>query len=182
MFTFFLGNIKEILSSNSILVTNDYFGLEIFVPYVENTDKEVKLYLLNTFSTDHGFNFFGFYSLDELNFFKILISVPGLGAKTAIKLVSTLGFEAIGEAINNKDHKVLTTVSGIGAKIATRIVNDLHSKVPKNFSGSDYELITMLVSIGYKPQDISSAIKNIEPNLSIEEKVQIAITNISNNF
>lgn len=175
MYKFIKGIINRALTPFSYLVQTESWGLEVFLPYQVAVGDPVELFIHSDFSTELGFTFYGFNSMEELEFFQLLITVPGLGAKTTIKMVNQLGFSTVGSAINKQAFKVLTSVSGIGVKIATRIVNDLKEKVPNHFTGVDYELINTLIEIGYKQSDIMEIVYKIDPQLSLENKIQEAI-------
>ena len=179
MYKFIKGIINHKLTIFSYLVQTDSWGIEIFTPYELSIGDPIELFLHQDFSTELGFTFYGFYSIEELAFFQLLITVPGLGAKTTIKMASQLGFSTIGSAIDKQASKVLTSISGIGNKIAARIVNDLKDKVPSNFTGIDYELINTLIEIGYSQSLIMEVVNKINPQLSLENKIQDFISLIS---
>lgn len=175
MYRFIKGIINRKLTTFSYLVNVEHWGIEVFLPYTMDLYTPVELLLYNHFSTETGFTFFGFNTIEELDFFQLLITVPGLGAKTAIKLVHQLGFYTIGSAINKQAFKVFTSVPGIGSKIATRIVNDLKDKVPGHFTGMDYELINTLVEIGYNQSEVMEVARQLDQQANLESKIQEAI-------
>lgn len=179
MYKFIKGIISRKLTAFSYLVQTSEWGIEIFIPYELEIGSVVEFFIHNDFSTEFGFTFYGFYSMEELEFFQLLLTVPGLGAKTTIKMVNQLGFATIGSAIHKQAFKVLTSVSGIGTKIATRTVNDLKDKVPLYFTGLDYELVNTLLDIGYKQSNIMNVVTKINQNSTLEEKLQEAICLLS---
>ena len=184
MFSFFKGLIKELFVNNhSILVVNNLFGLEIYTPYIFNPHEEVELYIYTNYSTDNSISFYGFKTLDHKNFFEILISVPGLGAKTAIKLLASLNFSGVAHSIINKEIKLITKIPGIGTKIANRIVNDLSDKITKEFMGvnedNTYDLLSALLNIGYDKNHILNILNLIDKNLNFEEQLRSALLLLS---
>ena len=74
---------------------------------------------------------YGFSSLLERNFFELLLSVKGVGAKGAYNIIYTLGVESVVNAIEFEDKKMLQKAPGIGAKVAAQILLDLREKIAK---------------------------------------------------
>ena len=72
MFTFFKGQVQNILST-SIIVVNDFWGVEIYTPYTFSINATVALYIYTNFSSETGMTYFGFLTLEELEFFQLLI-------------------------------------------------------------------------------------------------------------
>jgi Holliday junction DNA helicase RuvA len=184
MFSFFKGNIKDIfISSNSFLAVNDFFGIEIHTPYIHNINEEIQLYIFTNYSSDNSLTFFGFKNLSHMKFFQMLISVPGLGGKTAIKLIANLDFKGITSSILNKDTKLIVKIPGIGNKIANRIINDLSDKISKEFITDDndqtYDLLSALINIGYDKNIILNILPNINKKLEFSEQLREAILLLS---
>lgn len=185
MFSFFKGKIKDLfINSNSILVVNDLFGIEIHTPYIFNLDEFIELYIYTNYASDNSISFFGFKNISHMKFFQMLISVPGLGAKTAIKLIGHLDFKGVTSSILNKDIKLIVKIPGIGNKIATRIVNDLADKISKEFIGeyendNTYDLLSALMNIGYDKNIILTILPTINKNNSFEEQLRETILLLS---
>ena len=74
---------------------------------------------------------FGFYTLDELNCFKMLTTVSGVGPKSALSILSDISVERFALIVASGDSKALTKIKGIGPKIAQRIILELKDKVAK---------------------------------------------------
>src|SRR5512136_1789985 len=74
---------------------------------------------------------YGFLHQSELEMFRILISVTGIGPQTAMNLLSQIGIEEFAIAILNEDEKALTRISGIGTKSAKRLILELRDKMKK---------------------------------------------------
>lgn len=116
---------------------------------------------------------FGFASIAEKELFKNLLTVSGVGPKTALHLLSLGSVEETIVAIGRGDVEYLTKVSGIGQKTAERIVVDLKSKVAKGLKDSGIELpladdavgdvIDGLVTLGYSVLQARDAVKNLDP-------------------
>lgn len=128
----------------------------------------------------------GFAEQSELNCFKLLTAVSGVGAKVAIALLSEFTPEQIAVAVSSGDSKKLTKASGVGNKIAQRIVLELKDKV-KNISpevgadmiskeglstvisgGNISKALGALAVLGYLPDEVTPFMGNIDPNLPVE--------------
>lgn len=101
---------------------------------------------------------FGFYTTDELEFFKLLTSVSGVGAKYALSILSSLSPSQAALAIASDDTKAFSKVKGIGNKIAQRIVMELKDKIAGTSSFADDPAISAVVS----SQDSSATAEAIE--------------------
>ena len=85
---------------------------------------------------EDGIELFGFSSVDELETFKLLITVSGVGPKAAISILSVFTPDGLSVAILNEDAKSITKANGIGARTAARIVLELKDKVAKSFTST----------------------------------------------
>lgn len=130
---------------------------------------------------------FGFCDQNELNCFKLLISVSGVGPKVALAVLSDLTPEKFALCVASNDEKSLSTVSGIGKKTASRIVLELKDKlgVPDmslgfsadianvgNIVGSSAEAVSALVVLGYSQSQAALAIARLDENLSVEDLIK----------
>lgn len=105
-----------------------------------------------------GWDLFGFLNFEELELFELLISIPGIGPKTALNILGVASVQDLEEAIVLGDETILGKVSGIGKKMAQKIVLELKTKVKKisksktgvSKVAGDIEVIDALVSLGYK--------------------------------
>ena len=141
---------------------------------------------------EDAMDLFGFYTQSELNSFKMLIGVSGVGPKAAIAILSSATPEALAMAIVTGDEKTLTAAPGIGKKIAQRIILELKDKMAKEsaggldfsggkgsvavapvFSNKATEAAQALAVLGYSSQEIHAALKGIDVDtLSLEEIVR----------
>ncbi len=139
---------------------------------------------------------FGFISLDELNCFKLLISVNGVGAKVGIAILSEFTPDFIMAYISSGDYKALTSASGVGPKLAQRIVLELKDKVgsisisPSALNtgtntastsaiGNLKSASAALVSLGFLQSEANRALSGLDPSLSTEELIKNALARIS---
>jgi Holliday junction DNA helicase RuvA len=137
------------------------------------------------------FDLYGFATQSELNSFKMLISVSGVGPKAALAILSSTTPESLAMAIVTEDAKTLTAAPGIGKKIAQRIILELKDKMAKetagglDFSGGSApvnvpaftskatEAAQALAVLGYSSQEVAIAMKGVDvENLSLEEIIR----------
>ena len=119
---------------------------------------------------------FGFRSLDEKQFFQLLLAVKGIGPKGAMNVLALGSIEEIQSAIGRSDVKYLTAVQGMGKKTAERLVVELKSKVIavqkesgiEIDSGSLGEVVEALVAMGYAKEDVRDIVKDLDSSKSVE--------------
>lgn len=136
------------------------------------------------------FDLFGFATQSELNSFKMLIGVSGVGPKAALAILSASTPGNLALAIVTGDEKTLTAAPGIGKKIAQRIILELKDKLAKeqqSFApdrgtaplplGTDKtgEAAAALSVLGYTSQDIGTALRGIDMSLPLEEIIRQAL-------
>lgn len=140
---------------------------------------------------------FAFSDVDELDTFKMLISVSGVGAKMGIALLSELSASQIVLAISTGDSKTLIRANGVGPKLAQRIVLELKDKVG-SLGGEEVELNTpvkntktltaageaveALISLGYTKGEASLAVSRLDEGLSSEELIKQALKALARRF
>ncbi len=122
---------------------------------------------------------FGFSTEDERNFFKLLISVNGVGPSSAIMLLSTLSLDEIALAIASKNSAQLQKVKGIGLKTAQRIIIDLQDKM-NNFSSSEQN--SFLLSENKIKNDALSALEALGISKKLTEKTMDKIIDTQPNI
>lgn len=88
--------------------------------------------LIETYVREDQFRLFGFLDVAERDWFKILQTVQGVGARVALAVLGTLGIVGLTSAINSQDKKAVAQTSGVGPKLAARIVSELKDKVPSS--------------------------------------------------
>jgi holliday junction DNA helicase RuvA len=127
---------------------------------------------------DDALDLYGFASLAELRFFELLLTVSGIGPKTALGILNIATVSNLATAIQTSDASHLTKVSGIGKKNAEKIVRELEGKLDDvEFAGmmgasaaaadgrSDADVIAALVSLGYRDTDARDVLKKIDKTL-----------------
>lgn len=112
---------------------------------------------------------YGFLHQSELEMFRILIGVTGIGPQIAMNLLSQIGIEEFAVAILNGDEKALTRISGIGTKSAKRLILELRDKmkkisdtIPRGETGTGslavHDAVSALVSLGFAENESREAV------------------------
>jgi len=138
---------------------------------------------------------FGFATSQELNCFKMLITVSGVGPKAALAILSDTTPEKFALIIATGDAKEITKTKGIGPKLAQRIVLELKDKITKEQQllgtnsgidfmpiidgGSSSEAISALVVLGYSQSDATSVIAKLDQSLTVEELIKLGLKGIA---
>jgi Holliday junction DNA helicase RuvA len=148
----------------------DSITYEIFVPlkiyekYKEG-DK-IELFIFNYFKEDE-FSLFGFEKKEERDLFEKIISVPGIGPKTGLQILSNYDVDEISEIVENEDVKKLSKIKSVGKVRASRIIFELKEKIApiKRFeSDIEREALKVLINLGLKRTEaekiIGEALKN----------------------
>jgi len=141
---------------------------------------EIELYIFTKVRED-DISLYGFENFDELEFFKLLLTVNGVGAKTAMDIMSqNLG--DVKKAILSEDSIFLSKIQGIGKKTAERIIVDLKGKVNytaeerihTNISSenSDHaDAMTALMNLGYQKYEIQRVLRTLPAEITEAEEV-----------
>lgn len=127
---------------------------------------------------DDAHELFGFPTIEEKSLFSILISVSGVGPKTALQMLTLYPLGELVGAIRNGDAKTISMVPGIGKKTAEKVVIDLKDKLA-GFAASESaphnDLVEALISLGYKDTQIRPVIGSIDATLPIEKQITQAL-------
>ena len=127
------GIVQELTPTYVVIEVNGvgyYLGISLQTSQRLSLGKEVFLFTQQIIREDAHL-LFGFYTKEEKEMFNLLISVNGVGAVSALILLSSLDLKDIAQAILNKNSALLQKVKGVGAKTAERIIVDLRDKVEK---------------------------------------------------
>jgi len=134
---------------------------------------------------ENALDIYGFKNIEDLDFFKLLIGVSGIGPKSAMNILTIVGVKSLVSAISSGDISYLTKVSGIGQKSAQKIVIELKDKIEKHggdtagLNKEDLDVVEALKSLGYSMKDIRESIKNTEKNMSTSQKIKFALKNLN---
>ena len=155
--------------------------------------QEVFLYTFLAVRED-ALDLYGFIDADELEAFKMITAVNGVGAKIGIAILSEFSPSQLRIYIASGDAKALTAASGVGIKLAQRIVLELKDKVGSietddgidlkavgnaTLNSSTKEAVTALVSLGYTQSEASLAVGRLDTSLSTEELIKQALKQLA---
>ena len=150
--------------------------------------------------TENSLDLFGFYSRDELEVFKMLISVSGVGPKAALAILSEFDPDRLILFIASGDAKMITKAQGVGPKLAQRIVLELKDKASKMLPsgiisapsdifegrsearvGSDNisEAISALVTLGYSRSEALEALSGADAGQSADDLIRFALRKLA---
>lgn len=125
---------------------------------------------------------YGFQIKEELEFFKLLLSVSGIGPKVALSIIGASPIEKLKNSISKGDPALLSAVSGVGKKTAEKAVVELKSKLGDVNLGSQIfdsegtdEVVSALLSLGFQKSEISDVLDKIPSDLSTDEKIKEAL-------
>jgi len=182
MISYLKGTVLSKAKQSIVLFTAGGVGYEVLmnpialVSVALNSQIELFTYLR---ITDQSHELYGFRSTDERSFFSLLISVSGVGPKSAMNVLSVGSPDQIKDAIARGDVTYLTAVQGLGKKTAERLVVELKTKVIASGRGVDDapdgsvlgEVVEALVSLGYSQEEA----RRITQMLSSEDKTSEAL-------
>jgi Holliday junction DNA helicase RuvA len=167
----------------SAIIENNGIGYEIFLS-TSSLDKatngsKISLYT-RAYLREEQIVMYGFQSIEELGFFKVLLSVPGVGPKTAMELMG-VELNKLKGAILHSDLAMLTKIPGIGKKTAERIILELKGKLEILAPGTPYskeneseiedEIIEAITRLGYQRTHVNKVLKNIPKNIKNAEEI-----------
>jgi len=191
----FLDGILEEKQPARIVMNVGGIGYEVLVPLSSfdllPAEGDACRILIYHHITDASQVLFGFCTHEERELFKMLLSVSGIGPKTAVSALSGLSVRELKSALVESDIKQISSISGIGKKTAERVIVELRDKFS---AGDTFELLDgvdaapsdhrmrdaalALMSLGYKQVDAQKMVKalKLEPSTSVEEIVRGALT------
>jgi Holliday junction DNA helicase RuvA len=184
-----LQGVIDAISKDGMIVNVNGIGFKLSVPTSVLSElgvvgREIKLYT-HMHVREDDLSLYGFGSLDELRLFETLISVSGLGPKTAMGMLSAMSADQLAMAIASGSVEMLTTIPGIGKKTADRLILELKDKVggvmistPAGRAAQENaDVVTALVSLGYSAMETARAVNSLPTGqkLSIEEKIKLAL-------
>ncbi len=147
--------------------------------------QEVELYT-HQYVREDVLDLYGFRTLSELEMYELLLSISGIGPKSALGVLSVASVEDLKESIGRGDYSLLTKVSGIGRKTAERVVLELREKVgdlsapgqPAIDGGAtaSAEEIDALMALGYSLTQAREALRAVDPKIKDSgERIKAAL-------
>jgi len=194
------------LPSGIVVETPSGIGFEINVPagsplYKYGEGEEVKVFTAMIVKED-DVSLYGFHNRESLDFFRMLITVSGIGAKGAMAIMGSMSVDELRRAIMFEDVKEISKANGVGKKTAERLILELKDKVGKldidGVSAADMtgitvsggtgaeasgdsrtEAIQALVALGYSKAEAFGAVAKVpEDNLTSEEYIKKALKSL----
>ncbi|HHD2751882.1 TPA: Holliday junction branch migration protein RuvA [Clostridium perfringens] len=193
MYEYIRGQFQGINKDYVVIELNN-IGYKIFtsgntISNMPKVSEEVLLYLEQIVREDF-IGLYGFTTREELEMFKLLLSINGVGAKAALSLLSISTVNNLKYAIMMGDEKHITRAPGIGKKTAQRIILELKDKLkPDDLVSEEGELIegiddntdysfninetlSALVALGYTEKEAQKALEKIDKTLSLENMIK----------
>lgn len=191
MISFLLGKVVDKSKDTLTLLTSGGVGYEIHMTFLRVSEyrlgQDVQVYTYLKVS-DSALDLYGFQNLEEKNFFELLMTVSGVGPKSAMNILSLGDMYEIQSAIARSDVKYLTGVQGMGKKTAERLVVELKNKITKNSTENISEsktgeksdilsdVIEGLAVLGYSREEAKQMVKEIDiAGKSIEQILKLAL-------
>jgi Holliday junction DNA helicase RuvA len=185
-----IAHLEGILDSRSpdrIVIDVSGVGYEVNVPahVAESLPPEgehCKVYVHTHFREDDGFSLYGFNTIGDREFFRLLITVSGIGPKVGLGIMSSISVPDLADAIVSEDLRKLTSINGVGKKTAQRLILEIKDKVammsmlklekkPKADMAID-DATDALVALGYSRQAASSAVLKGRETFAHQPKVE----------
>lgn len=193
MYEYIKGNYIGI-NKDYIIVENNGFGYKIFtsgatMSSMPKIGEDVLLYLEQIVREDF-IGLYGFDSKEELQMFKMLIGINGVGAKAALSLLSISRINNLKYAIMMGDEKHLCRAPGIGKKTAGRIILELKDKlkpdelvegvegqegfenIDQDYVNTVSETLGALIALGYSEKEAETALKKVDKTESLENMIK----------
>ena len=198
MFAYLKGNL-EVKTKGYIVLDVQGIGYKIFMSEtsIEKLGELGQIIKVHTYLKvrEDDISLYGFNTNEELRMFELLLSVSGIGAKTAINILSNITPSCFAISVINNDVDKIKALPGIGPKGAQRIILELKDKINKeeindqnienvNVAKENNEKVIEAVSalqvLGYSRKEIEKALENVDKiNLSIEEIIKEGLKNLA---
>jgi len=190
MISIIKGKIVSKSLTELVVLTPGGVGYKIFINpikldnYMVGEETEILTYLI---VREDKQDLYGFENIAERDMFVMALSVSGIGPKSALQLLSLGSVSEIQNAIVSEDVDYITKVNGVGKKTAQRLILELKTKIGSlefvgNFNQKDNssmgEVISALISMGYKSQQARDAVKDLDKTKSSEDLLKDALKQV----
>lgn len=197
----FVSGILEMKLNAYIVINVGGLGYKVFmseasIDSIGNLGDKVKVYTHQRVRED-DISLYGFLTMEELNMFELLISVSGVGAKSALSILAKVEPSSFALAVITNDTSKLVKIPGVGAKTAARIVLELKDKLKNQDLVSDTdniikkdtineeklnEAVSALQVLGYNRKDIEKSFEKLNlSNLTLEDIIKQGLKYLSRN-
>lgn len=164
------GRVVHQLRNGALIVDVQGVGYEVHVASSEppSFDELVEFFIFTVVRED-AIQLFGFRTIEDREFFELLLVTPGVGPSTALGALRTMSIDELAFAIESDDIKKVSTISGIGPKTASRIVLELKGKVtvvstyepPSPTEHADAAIEDALRALGYTSHEVREALRDV---------------------
>ncbi len=196
MIGYLSGKVKFIFEDNLILDVNGV-GYKIYIDNrtLENLKiNQEKEFFIYTAFRDDAINLYGFKDQSDYELFSNLITVSGIGAKTALNVLAKMSSKDFARAIYQKNITALTNLPGIGKKSAQRLILELKDKLEidtlaedensdwqpqKNKSNSFEDAAEALTALGYNNSEIAEVFQKAKSSMTTEELIKFALKELN---
>lgn len=197
MFSYIQGRVEEI-NPEGIVLDHDGIGYEIGLPQssLSQLRRQMQLRVYTYLQVrDDGLSLFGFLKREDLDLFKLLIGVGGIGPKGALSILGVLSVDQLRFAIAAGDDKTIAQAPGIGKKTAQRVILDLRDKIDftqtleaqldsraSDSSSDDIrgEAILALNALGYSSAEALQAIRDLDiSSMSVEDLIRAGLKELA---
>lgn len=197
MYSYLKGELVEVLDGTIVVEVNN-IGYNVHIPasmvdYFTGIGQAVKIYTY-LYVKEGIMELYGFRTRDDLNIFKLLLGVSGIGPKGALAVLTVLTPDDLRFAVLGEDAKAIAKAPGIGAKTAQRVILELKDKLKledafegkasdgdigqgDSLSGVKSEAVQALVALGYSSSEAWKAVGSVEltPGLTVEEALKASL-------
>ena len=198
MFAYLIGTVAEVTQENLVLEVNR-IGYDIRIPasaasLLPPVGEEVKIYTYTSVRED-GISLFGFLTKDDLEMYRQLVNVSGIGPKAGLSVLSALSADELRLAVISQDEKAIAKAPGIGKKTAQRIILELKDRIsledaflpaqePSERAASGtaplgqarQEAVEALTALGYSASEALRAVKAVEQeDMDVEDLLKAAL-------
>lgn len=198
MFAYIKGSL-EVKTRGYVVIDVNGVGYKIFmsetaIEKIGEIGKNVKVHTYLKVRED-DMSLYGFNTNEELRMFELLLQVSGIGAKSAITILSNITPSSFALAVITNDIAKIKALPGIGPKTAQRIILELKDKIKTEEAISEdksinineqvidnekiSEAISALQVLGYSKKEIEKAIQKVDNSLSVEEIIKIGLKNLA---
>lgn len=199
MFAYIKGSLEQ-KSNNYVVIDVDGIGYKIFMATkaIETLGEIGKVVKVHThyYVREDNISLYGFNTNEELRMFELLLQVSGIGAKSAIAMLSEISPSSFALAVISDDISQLVKIPGIGKKTAARIVLELKDKLKTEEAITKTEEVKLSITneeetseaiaalqvLGYTKREIEKALENVDTkNLQLEEIIKQGLKNLARN-
>ena len=128
-------------------------------------------------------NLYGFFTLGERAAFRQLIRISGIGARTALAVLSGMSVSDLAQSVALQDAARLTSIPGIGKKTAERLLLELKGKLAETaeLAGTQAasDVVNALVALGYSDKEALAAVKGLAPGIPVAEAIRTALKGLA---